>query len=64
MAVMTYAVYLPIHEPVSAFHEPGRSRWAAYAASAAWPRRRDTLIVEHAEALRLCGDQSVAEMRA
>jgi hypothetical protein len=106
---MTYATYLRIYEPVSAFHEPDRSRWAAYAASAARPRRRDSLMVEHAEALRraitapqvvvperesdhayvrhadgityvcpwqtrlccllasddvLCGDQSVAEIRA
>jgi hypothetical protein len=31
---MTYAAYLRIYEPVAAFHEPDRSRWAAYAASA------------------------------
>jgi hypothetical protein len=49
---MTYAAYLRIYEPVSAFHEPDRSQWAAYAASAARPRRRDSLMVEHAEALR------------
>jgi hypothetical protein len=49
---MTYAAYLRIYEPVAAFHEPDRSRWAAYAASAARPRRRDSLSVEHAEALR------------
>lgn len=49
---MTYTAYLRIYEPVSAFHEPDRSRWAAYAASAARPRRRDSLMVEHAEALR------------
>ena len=49
---MTYAAYLRIYEPVSAFGEPDRSRWAAYAASAARPRRRDSLMVEHAEALR------------
>ena len=49
---MTYAAYLRIYEPVSAFHEPDRSRWAAYAASAARPRRRDSLMVEQAEALR------------
>jgi hypothetical protein len=51
---MTYAAYVRIYEPVSAFHEPDRSRWAAYAASAARPRRRDSLR----------GDQSVAEIRA
>jgi hypothetical protein len=49
---MTYAAYLRIYQPVSAFHEPDRSRWAAYAASAARPRRSDSLTVEHAEAVR------------
>ncbi len=49
--MITYAAYLRIYEPVSAFHEPDRSRWAAYAASADRPRRRDSLMVEHAEAL-------------
>src|ERR1700676_3440295 len=49
---MTYAAYLRIYEPVSAFHEPDRSRWAAYAASSERPRRRDSLMVEHAEAVR------------
>src|SRR6201987_1315137 len=50
--VMAYAAYLRIYEPVSAFHEPDRSRWVAYANSATRPRRRDSLAVEHAEALR------------
>jgi hypothetical protein len=49
---MAYAAYLRIYEPVSAFHEPDRSRWAAYAASSTRPRRRDSLAVEQAEALR------------
>src|SRR5690242_6124133 len=49
---MAYAAYLRIYEPVSAFHEPDRSRWATYAASSTRPRRRDSLAVEHAEALR------------
>jgi len=49
---MTYAAYLRVYEPVSAFHEPDRSRWAAYAASATRLRRRDALAAEHAEALR------------
>ena len=48
---MTYAAYLRIYQPVAAFHEPDRSRWAAYAASSARPRRRDSLAAEHAEAL-------------
>jgi hypothetical protein len=50
--VLTYAAYLRIYGPVSAFHEPDRPRRAADAASAARPRRRDSLIVDHAEALR------------
>jgi hypothetical protein len=49
---MAYAAYLRIYEPVSAFHEPDRSRWVAYANSATRPRRRNSLAVEHAEALR------------
>jgi hypothetical protein len=49
---MAYAAYLRIYEPVSAFHEPDRSRWVAYAASSTRPRRRDSLAVEHAEGLR------------
>jgi hypothetical protein len=49
---MAYAAYLRIYEPVSAFHEPDRSRWGVYADSSTWPRRRDSLAVEHAEALR------------
>ena len=49
---MTYAAYLRIYEPVVAFHEPDRSRWAAYAVSPARPRRCDSLVAEHAEALR------------
>jgi len=47
---MSYAAYLRIYEPVAAFHEPGRSRWAVYAASSARPRRRDSLAAEQAEA--------------
>ena len=49
---MTYAAYLRIYEPAAAFHEPERSRWAVYAASTARPRRRDSLTIEHAEALQ------------
>ncbi|HEV2537536.1 MAG TPA: hypothetical protein VGU21_08500 [Streptosporangiaceae bacterium] len=49
---MTYAAYLRVYEPVSAYHEPDRSRWAAYAASSDRPRRRDALAAEHAESLR------------
>jgi hypothetical protein len=49
---MTYAAYLRVYQPVSGFHEPDRSRWAEYAASSARPRRRESLTVEHTEALR------------
>jgi hypothetical protein len=49
--VIAYAAYLRIYEPVTAFHEPERSRWDAYAASVARPRRRDALAAENAEAL-------------
>jgi hypothetical protein len=49
---MTYTAYLRIYEPVSAFHEPDRFRWAEYAASPDRPRRRDCLVAEHGEALR------------
>jgi len=48
---MAYAAYLRIYQPVAAFHEPDRSRWAAYAASSARPRRHDSLAAEQAEAL-------------
>jgi hypothetical protein len=48
---MAYAAYLRIYEPVSAFHEPERSRWDSYAASTARPRRRDALAAENAEAM-------------
>jgi hypothetical protein len=50
--VLSYAAYLRIYEPVTAFHEPDRSRWMAYADSAGRPRRRDSLLAEQAEALQ------------
>ncbi|HEY1627062.1 MAG TPA: hypothetical protein VGG16_25030 [Streptosporangiaceae bacterium] len=49
---MAYAAYLRIYEPVSAFHEPERSRWDAYAASSVRPRRRDALAAESSEAIK------------
>jgi hypothetical protein len=48
---MAYAAYLRVYEPVSAFREPDRSHWTAYADSPARPRRRDSLAAERAEAL-------------
>lgn len=49
---MTYTAYLRVYEPVLAFDEPDRSRWAEYAASSGRPRLRDCLRAEHDEALR------------
>ncbi|MGD0556075.1 MAG: hypothetical protein ABSA93_13975 [Streptosporangiaceae bacterium] len=50
--MMPYAAYLRIYEPLSAFSEPDRTRWAAYATSAARSRRMSALAEEYAEALR------------
>jgi hypothetical protein len=71
---MSYAAYLRIYEPVSAFHEPDRSRWAAYAAEVGrWleefhPYSLVELdyggLVYLVSDDVLCGDQSVAEIRA
>jgi hypothetical protein len=62
--VLAYAAYLRIYEPVSAFHEPERSRWDAYANSTARPRRRDALAAENAEAMhRLIAGPSAAVPR-
>jgi len=61
--VKNYAAYLRVYEPVSAFHEPDRSRWTAYAASGTRPRRRDTLAAEQLAVLRLLigGDRPAGE---
>jgi hypothetical protein len=62
---MTYAAYLRICEPVAAFGQPGRSRWAAYAASPARPGRRDCGgLVQLLSDDALSSDQSVAEIAA
>lgn len=50
--MMPYAAYLRIYEPLSAFTEPDRTRWAAYATSAARSRRMNALAEEYGEALR------------
>jgi hypothetical protein len=50
--MMPYAAYLRVYEPLSAFSEPERTRWAAYATSAARTRRMNALAEEHKEALR------------
>jgi hypothetical protein len=55
---MAYVAYLRVYEPLTAFHEPERSRWARYAASTVRPRRQDALRAEQAESLRrvIAGD--------
>ncbi|MCW2945088.1 MAG: hypothetical protein JWR24_1805 [Actinoallomurus sp.] len=50
--VLPYAAYLRVYESLTAFAEPERSRWAAYAGSDQRPRRAGALDVEHARALR------------
>jgi hypothetical protein len=46
------AAYLRVYEPLSAFGQPERSHWAAYAARQDRPRRANALESEHLEALR------------
>jgi hypothetical protein len=50
--MMPYAAYLRIYEPLSAFAEPDRARWAAYATAAARSRRASALAQEYTESLR------------
>ncbi|MBW8482084.1 hypothetical protein [Actinomadura parmotrematis] len=47
-----YAAYLRVYEPVTAFPEPARTLWTAYADSRRRPRRAHALGAEHAEAAR------------
>ncbi|RFU39982.1 hypothetical protein DZF91_19555 [Actinomadura logoneensis] len=47
-----YAAYLRVYEPVTAFPEPARTLWTAYADSRRRPRRIDALEVEHRRAAR------------
>ena len=49
--MLPYAAYLRVYEPLTAFPEPDRSIWAAYAASGKRPRRVGALDVEHTRAL-------------
>ena len=49
--VLPYAAYLRVYEPLTAFPEPDRSIWAAYAVSEKRPRRVGALDVEHTRAL-------------
>ncbi|WP_067452224.1 hypothetical protein [Actinomadura macra] len=47
-----YAAYLRVYEPVTAFPEPARTLWTAYADSRRRPRRIQALEVEHRAAAR------------
>ncbi|MFG1997768.1 hypothetical protein ACGFNU_01320 [Spirillospora sp. NPDC048911] len=52
--MLPYAAYLRVYEPVTAFPEPARTLWTAYADSRRRPRRIHALAAEHREAtLRL-----------
>jgi len=60
--MLPYAAYLRVYEPLSAFSEPDRERWAAYANSPNRPRRARALEAEQAEALgRLIALPPIAE---
>jgi hypothetical protein len=50
--VLPYAAYLRVYEPLTAFPEPERSMWAAYATSTGRPDQGHAADSEHAEALR------------
>lgn len=50
--MLPYAVYLRTYEPLAAFPEPDRSRWASYAGSSTRPGRAAALAAEHERALR------------
>ncbi|MGI5166482.1 hypothetical protein ACQEU3_19225 [Spirillospora sp. CA-253888] len=50
--MLPYAAYLRIYEPVTAFPEPARTLWTAYADSRRRPRRVHALAAEQAEATR------------
>jgi hypothetical protein len=49
--MLPYAAYLRVYEPLSAFGQADRERWAAYANSPDRPRRARALEAEQAEAL-------------
>ena len=50
--VLPYAAYLRVYEPLTAFADADRRRWAAYAESPDRPRRAWALEVEQTQALR------------
>jgi hypothetical protein len=49
--MLPYAAYLRVYEPLSAFSEADRERWAVYANSQDRPRRARALMAEQSEAL-------------
>jgi hypothetical protein len=49
--MLPYAAYLRVYEPLSAFSEADRKRWAVYANSQDRPRRARALLAEQSEAL-------------
>ena len=49
--MLPYAAYLRVYEPLSAFSEADRERWAVYANSQDRPRRARALLAEQSEAL-------------
>ncbi|HEY9524105.1 MAG TPA: hypothetical protein VIR33_12760 [Thermopolyspora sp.] len=51
-AVLPYAAYLRVYEPLAAFTERDRKIWATYADSRDRPRRATALEAEHGEAIR------------
>lgn len=50
--MLPYVAYLRVYEPLTAYPEPERSKWSAYAVSEERPRRVGALGVEHTRALR------------
>ncbi|MFC5750383.1 hypothetical protein [Actinomadura rugatobispora] len=50
--MLPYAAYLRVYEPVTAFPEPARTLWTAYADSRKRPRRVHALRAEHLQARR------------
>ncbi|MDF5754469.1 hypothetical protein [Spongiactinospora sp. TRM90649] len=50
--MLPYAAYLRVYEPLSAFPEPDRRNWDAYAASPDRPRRAGALRAEQVESVR------------
>nr|WP_026341510.1 hypothetical protein [Actinomadura atramentaria] len=60
--MLPYAAYLRVYEPVTAFPEPERTVWTAYAESRRRPRRSGALAAEQREALlRLLEPRAVPE---